>query len=240
MIVADPALMAYARAHHPNLRLHMSVQGSATNYEAINLMQELYNIQRVVLPRVLTVAQVKHVIENTAVEVEVFGFGSLCVMVEGRCILSSYATGESPNMQGVCSPAKAVRWEQLPGKMNVRLNQVLIDQYNPEEPAGYPTLCKGRFEVNDETYYALEEPTSLNVLEMLPELIKIGVKAIKVEGRQRSPMYTAQVTRTLRQALDAAADKPQSFKVAPAWDQALSKVSEGHQSTLGAYSRPWK
>ena len=75
---------------------------------------------------------------------------------------------------------------------------------------------------------------------MLPELIKIGVKAIKVEGRQRSPMYTAQVTRTLRQALDAAADKPQSFKVAPAWDQALSKVSEGHQSTLGAYSRPWK
>ncbi len=240
MIVADPALMAYARAHHPNLRLHMSVQGSATNYEAINLMQELYNIQRVVLPRVLTVAQVKHVIENTDVEVEVFGFGSLCVMVEGRCILSSYATGESPNMQGVCSPAKAVRWEQLPGKMNVRLNQVLIDQYNPEEPAGYPTLCKGRFEVNDETYYALEEPTSLNVLEMLPELIKIGVKAIKVEGRQRSPMYTAQVTRTLRQALDAAADKPQSFKVAPAWDQALSKVSEGHQSTLGAYSRPWK
>ena len=240
MIVADPALMAYARQHHPELRLHMSVQGSATNYEAINLMQELYDIRRVVLPRVLTIAQVKHVIENTNVEVEVFGFGSLCVMVEGRCILSSYATGESPNMQGVCSPAKAVRWEQLPGKMNVRLNQVLIDQYNPEEPAGYPTLCKGRFEVNDETYYALEEPTSLNVLEMLPELIQIGVKAIKIEGRQRSPMYTAQVTKTLRQALDAAVLQPQDYKVIPAWDQALAKVSEGHQSTLGAYSRPWK
>ena len=240
MIVADPALMAYARQHHPELRLHMSVQGSATNYEAINLMQELYDIRRVVLPRVLTIAQVKHVIENTNVEVEVFGFGSLCVMVEGRCILSSYATGESPNMQGVCSPAKAVRWEQLPGKMNVRLNQVLIDQYNPDEPAGYPTLCKGRFEVNDETYYALEEPTSLNVLEMLPELIQIGVKAIKIEGRQRSPMYTAQVTKTLRQALDAAALQPQHYKVTPAWNQALAKVSEGHQSTLGAYSRPWK
>ncbi|MDO5680633.1 MAG: peptidase U32 family protein [Pelistega sp.] len=240
MIVADPALMAYARQHHPELRLHMSVQGSATNYEAINLMQELYDIRRVVLPRVLTIAQVKHVIENTNVEVEVFGFGSLCVMVEGRCILSSYATGESPNMQGVCSPAKAVRWEQLPGKMNVRLNQVLIDQYNPEEPAGYPTLCKGRFEVNDEIYYALEEPTSLNVLEMLPELIQIGVKAIKIEGRQRSPMYTAQVTKTLRQALDAAAVQPQHYQVTPTWNQALAKVSEGHQSTLGAYSRPWK
>ena len=88
----------------------MSVQGSATNYEAINLMKELFGIRRAVLPRVLTLSQVKHVIENTDVEIEVFGFGSLCVMVEGRCILSSYATGESPNMQGVCSPAKAVRW----------------------------------------------------------------------------------------------------------------------------------
>ena len=188
----------------------------------------------------LTIDQVQHVIENTNVEVEVFGFGSLCVMVEGRCILSSYATGESPNMQGVCSPAKAVRWEQLPDRMDVRLNRVLIDRFNPDEPAGYPTLCKGRFEVNDETYYALEEPTSLNVLEVLPQLIKIGVAAIKVEGRQRSPMYTAQVTRALRQALDAAAAHPQDYRVAEAWSGALGKVSEGSQSTLGAYSRPWK
>ncbi|MGN6938831.1 ubiquinone anaerobic biosynthesis protein UbiU [Neisseria sp. P0012.S006] len=240
IIVADPAIMAYATDKHPNLRLHMSVQGSATNYEAINMMKELFGIRRAVLPRVLTIDQVKHVIDNTDVEIEVFGFGSLCVMVEGRCILSSYATGESPNMQGVCSPAKSVRWEQLPDRMNVRLNQVLIDQYKPNEPAGYPTLCKGRFEVNDETYYALEEPTSLNVLEMLPELIKIGVSAIKIEGRQRSPMYTAQVTKSLRQALDAAAADPSRFKVNPSWNNALSKVSEGHQTTLGAYNRPWK
>ena len=214
--------------------------GSATNYEAINLTKDLFGIRRAVLPRVLTIDQVQHVIENTDVEIEVFGFGSLCVMVEGRCILSSYATGESPNMQGVCSPAKAVRWEQLPDKMNVRLNQVMIDQFNKDEPAGYPTLCKGRFEVNDETYYALEEPTSLNVLEVLPQLIKIGVAAVKVEGRQRSPMYTAQVTRTLRQALDAAAADPAHYRVTPAWDAALGKVSEGSQSTLGAYNRPWK
>ena len=240
IIVADPAIMAYATDKHPNLRLHMSVQGSATNYEAINMMKELFGIRRAVLPRVLTIDQVKHVIDNTDVEIEVFGFGSLCVMVEGRCILSSYATGESPNMQGVCSPAKSVRWEQLPDRMNVRLNQVLIDQYKPNEPAGYPTLCKGRFKVNDETYYALEEPTSLNVLEMLPELIKIGVSAIKIEGRQRSPMYTAQVTKSLRQALDAAAADLSHFKVNPSWNNALSKVSEGHQTTLGAYNRPWK
>ena len=117
---------------------------------------------------------------------------------------------------------------------------MLIDRYKPDEPAGYPTLCKGRFEVNDETYYALEEPTSLNILEMLPEIIKIGVAAVKIEGRQRSPMYTAQVTKSLRQALDAAAADPAHFRVNPAWSKALGKVSEGHQTTLGAYSRPWK
>lgn len=76
IIVADPAIMAYAADKHPNLRLHMSVQGSATNYEAINMMKELFGIRRAVLPRVLTIDQVKHVIDNTDVEIEVFGFGS--------------------------------------------------------------------------------------------------------------------------------------------------------------------
>ena len=197
-------------------------------------------MRRAVLPRVLTLDQVKHVIDHTDVEIEVFGFGSLCVMVEGRCLLSSYATGESPNTHGVCSPAKHVRWEHGKQHLNARLGGILIDQYGRDEPAGYPTLCKGRFEVNGVTDYALEEPTSLNVIEMLPDILAIGVAAIKVEGRQRSPAYVAQVTRTLREALDAAGREHLRFSVKPAWQQALSKVAEGQQQTLGAYSRPWK
>jgi collagenase-like PrtC family protease len=53
------------------------------------------------------------------VEIEVFGFGSLCVMVEGRCALSSYVTGEAPNTHGVCSPPKAVRWTETPQGLRV-------------------------------------------------------------------------------------------------------------------------
>lgn len=240
VILADLGMLAYARKTHPQLALHMSVQGSATNYEAINLAQELFGIKRVVLPRVLTLPQVEQVIKHTSVEIEVFGFGSLCVMVEGRCLLSSYVTGESPNTFGVCSPAKYVRWEQHNNGMDARLNNILIDRYGVDEPAGYPTLCKGRFQVNQETYYALEEPTSLNVIEILPQLLEIGVAAIKVEGRQRSPAYTAQVTKVLRQALDMAIQSPEQFSVNPLWQQALAKVSEGQQVTLGAYNRPWK
>ena len=52
----------------------------------------------------------------------------------------------------------------------------------------------------DSLGYALEEPTSLNVLPLLPRLIDMGVAAIKVEGRQRSPAYVTEVTRTLRAA----------------------------------------
>ena len=240
IILADLSLLDYAHRTHPQLRLHLSVQGSATSYEAINFCREQFNIQRAVLPRVLTLDQVRHVIENTEVEIEVFGFGSLCVMAEGRCLLSSYATGESPNTHGVCSPAKFVKWEKTEHGTEARLNGILIDRYGRDEPAGYPTLCKGRFDVCDDTYYALEEPTSLNVLDMLPQLIDIGVAALKVEGRQRSPAYVAQATRVLRAALDAAAAEGPRFSVRPAWQAELGKLAEGQQQTLGAYNRPWK
>jgi len=240
IILADVGLLDYASRKHPQQRLHLSVQGSATSYEAVNFCQREFGVRRAVLPRVLTLAQVEQVIRNTSVEIEVFGFGSLCVMNEGRCWLSSYACGESPNTVGACSPAKYVKWDKQPGAMETRLNGILIDRYGDDEPAGYPTLCKGRFDVQGETYYALEEPTSLNVLPILPEIIKIGVRAIKVEGRQRSPTYVAQVTRTLRAALDSLAAGGERFHVKPAWQAELAKVSEGSQATLGAYNRPWR
>lgn len=240
VILADPGLMRYAVDNYPDLRLHLSVQGSATNYEAINFYHEHFGIARAVLPRVLSMAQVEHVIKNTPVDIEVFGFGSLCVMVEGRCALSSYVTGEAPNTHGVCSPAKAVRWQQTPQGMESRLNGVLIDRYTDDDNASYPTLCKGRFDVGDENYYAIEEPTSLNTLELLPQLIAMGVGAIKIEGRQRSPAYVAQVTRVWRDAIDNCLANPQRYAVKPGWMSELNKVAEGQQHTLGAYHRSWK
>ncbi len=240
VILADPAVMAYSQRHHPALRLHLSVQASATNYEAIGFYRERYGIQRAVLPRVLTMSQVAHVIRHTDVEIEVFGFGSLCVMVEGRCALSSYATGQAPNTAGVCSPPSAVRWDADGDKVNARLGGILIDQFAADEPRGYPTLCKGRFDVDGDVDYALEEPTSLNTLAILPELVKAGVSAIKIEGRQRSAAYVEQVTRTWRQAIDACMAQPERFSVQPAWTSALGRLAEGQQHTLGAYSRPWQ
>src|SRR3989338_3683873 len=238
VILADAGLMAYAVKQHPQLRLHLSVQGSATSYEAVNFYRQHFGIQRAVLPRVLSLPQVECVVRNTEVEIELFGFGGLCVMVEGRCLLSSYACGDSPNTAGVCSPAHAVRWQQTPRGMETRLNGLLIDRYADDEKAGYPTLCKGRFAGGDETYYALEEPTSLNTLELLPQMAALGIAAVKIEGRQRSPAYVTQVTKVWRAAIDAAKRAPAEFKPQPAWTAQLDSVSEGQSHTLGAYYRP--
>ena len=78
------------------------------------------------------------------------------------------------------------------------------------------------------------------MLELLPEIIKIGVKAIKVEGRQRSPAYVAQVTKVWREAIDSCAAQPQHYTPKGQWMAALDQVAEGQQHTLGAYHRPWK
>jgi putative protease len=240
VILADPGLMRYAVRAHPGLRLHLSVQGSATSYEAINFYHRHFGIRRAVLPRVLSVAQVEHVIRHTPVEIEVFGYGGLCVMVEGRCLLSSYVTGVSPNVHGACSPPQAVRWRETPQGLESRLNGRLVDRYAAGEKAAYPTLCKGRYEVEGETYYAIEEPASLNTLELLPLFARIGVAAVKIEGRQRSASYVAQVTAVWREAIDRCLREPHRAGHDPRWTAELNRHAEGQQQTLGAYSRPWK
>jgi putative protease len=241
LIVADTAVMAWCARQHPKLRLHLSVQASATSHAAIEFYRERYGIQRAVLPRVLTVQQVAQVVKQSKVDIEVFGFGSLCVMVEGRCVLSSWVTGQSPNNAGVCSPPSAVRWTEKPdGGVDARLNGVLIDHYGPDESRAYPTLCKGRFVVDNHREYALEEPTSLNTLELLPQLIDMGISAIKIEGRQRSAAYVEQVTKVWRTAIDRAAGDPDHFAVGSAELAVLARHAEGQQHTLGAYERPWR
>ena len=237
VILADAGLMRYASRTYPKLELHLSVQGSATSYEAVGFFHENFGVKRAVLPRVLSVAQVEQVVRRTPVEIEVFGFGGLCVMAEGRCSLSGYACGEGPNTTGACSPAWAVRWKESAAGLESRLNGVLIDRYAASERAAYPTVCKGRYRAGDDLYYAFEEPVSLNTLELLPAFRDIGVRAVKIEGRQRSPVYVAQVTRVWREAIDALAGE---FRVRSDWNAQLARHAEGSQCTLGAFSRPWK
>ncbi len=240
LIVADIALLDYLANKYPEMEIHLSVQASATNSAAIDFYRQHFNVKRVVLPRVLSMHQVKQLARTTEVDLEVFAFGSLCIMAEGRCYLSSYLTGESPNTVGACSPAKFVRWQETPKGLESRLNHILIDRYQAGENAAYPTLCKGKFVTNGAPYHALEEPTSLNTLSILPELFAANIASVKIEGRQRSPAYVEQVTRTWRKAIDSYLADPTTYQVQPKWNKCLESISEGAQTTLGAYHRQWQ
>lgn len=234
LILADAGLLAYAAQHHPQQRLHVSVQAAAANPDAIRFYMEVFGAKRVVLPRVLTVPEIAAITAAVACETEVFVFGGLCVMAEGRCSLSSYATGQSPNMNGVCSPASHVAYREEKGRLVSRLGDFTINAFGKGEPAAYPTLCKGRFSTSHGAGYLFEEPVSLDAAALLPGLREAGVTALKIEGRQRGRAYIEGVVRSFRHALEAL-EAGQPIESA-----GLAKLTEGQNTTVGAYRKVWR
>lgn len=235
LILADVGLVDYARKAHPKQRLHLSVQAAAATPEAIAFYRDRFGIARVVLPRVLTVEEIARLTANAApCEAEVFVFGGLCVMAEGRCMLSSYATGKSPNMTGVCSPPSHVTYREESDALVASVGGFTVERFQRGEPAGYPTLCKGRFEAEGAIGHLFEDPVSLNAVELLPRLAEIGVTAFKIEGRQRGRAYISTVVRAFRKAIDSMATGGKlDF-------EELKALTEGQRETTGAYKKTWR
>jgi len=234
VILADFGLMAYTNQRYPDRRLHVSVQASASNPDAIRFLVEAFGARRVVLPRVLTIPEIASLARQVSCELEVFVFGGLCVMAEGRCSLSSFATGKSPNMDGVCSPASHVAYREDGEELVSELGDFTINRFAKGEAAGYPTLCKGRFHIADDEGYAFEDPVSLDIMDQVDALRDAGVAALKIEGRQRGKAYVAQVVSTLKQALVVPAEQR------PALLAELRRLSEGQKTTSGAYEKRWR
>ncbi|WP_417269133.1 MULTISPECIES: ubiquinone anaerobic biosynthesis protein UbiU [Alphaproteobacteria] len=234
VILADLGLLAHATIHHPTLRRHLSVQAAAANADTINFYASEFGVKRVVLPRVLSVQEIAAINAETEVETEVFVFGGLCVMAEGRCSLSSYATGQSPNMNGVCSPASHVEYHEDAGVLSAKLGGYTIHRVGTDDAAPYPTLCKGCFHVGKAEGHLFEDPVSLNAEKLIPQLAKAGVSALKIEGRQRSRSYVAQVVRNFRAAVDA------HEAGLPMPEGMLASLTEGQAATAGAYVKTWR
>ena len=234
VILADIGVLDYASRRHPDLRLHLSVQAAASNPLSLDFYRENFGIRRAVLPRVLEVREIAHLVARMGVEAEVFAFGSLGTMTEGRCILSSYLTGKSPSSDGVCAPAEHVSYDEVDGAMHVRLGGVTMNCFRRGEAASYPTPCKARLVTRGVASYIFDEPVGLNTIDILPQLKAAGVTALKIEGRQRSRAYVTQVVRAFREVLDALALGLPSPRVN------LSLLVEGHKETLGAYRKGWR
>lgn len=237
-IVADIGVAEYIAQTHPQTRLHLSVQAAASSPEAIRYYVQEFGVKRVVLPRILTIPEIREIKSEIPCEIETFIFGNHGLMVEGRCSLTNYATGLSTNMDGVCSPAADVEYiRDDAGNTSTKLAEFTIDRFKPSENAGYPTICKGRYTTphRDDGYYAFEEPISLNLARLLPDLIGAGVNAFKIEGRQRSRAYVRDVVGSFRQAIDAIQNGDDADL------RNLVALTEGQKETQGAFqTKKWR
>lgn len=237
-IVADVGVANYIHTTYPNQRIHLSVQAGASSVEAIKFYCESFGVKRVVLPRILTIPEIKNLQTEIACEIECFIFGNHGLMAEGRCSLTNYATGQSTNMDGVCSPASHVQYQEDDQKnLSTKLGNFTIDCFSCNQNPGYPTICKGRYHAphRPESYYAFEEPITLNLADLLSDLINAGVSAFKIEGRQRSKAYVRSVVSAWRQAIDNVL----SGEVIDV--SHLLELTEGRKQTKGAFaSKAWR
>ena len=236
-IIANMGVLQYAAETYPDLRLHLSVQGSSSSVESLNFYREHFGIKRAVLPRVLDVSEIREIKDEMGdFELEVFGFGGLCINICGRCYFSSYITGVSCNTAGVCSPSSFVTFENEGDELKVSLGNVVLNRYEAGEVTSYPTSCKGRYYYNGkELGYPIEEPSSLNVLDILPQMIESGADSLKVEGRQRTRSYVSTMTGILREAIDRYYDDPEGYHVDAEWMEKAAQTMEGMKTTYGPY-----
>jgi putative protease len=193
VIVQDMGLARLIRAVSPDLEIHASTQMSITGAEGVRLAREL-GCSRVILARELSLREIARIREESELPVEVFVHGALCVAYSGQCLTSEALGGRSAN-RGEC--AQACR---LP----------------------YEIVCDGQLQDLADIKYLLS-PQDLAAYDLIPELARLGVASLKIEGRLKSPEYVANITRHYRQAIDSTcAGKPAEFEPRDVQEMELS------------------
>jgi putative protease len=174
IIVQDLGILKLARAIAPELEIHASTQMSVTSADGVQMAQRL-GASRVTLARELSLEEVRVIRGATDCELEIFVHGALCVAYSGQCLSSEAWGGRSAN-RGQC--AQACR---LP----------------------YEMLVDGRVRPLGDARYLLS-PGDLYALRQVPQIVDIGVSALKIEGRYKDADYVALTTRAYRQSVDEA------------------------------------
>ncbi len=178
LIIQDLGLAKMAREIAPEVELHASTQMTITSPEGLSFIESLFPMERAVLARELSVKEITRFGASPSTPLEVFVHGALCVAYSGQC-LTSESLGQRSANRGECAQACRMPYE------------LVVD---------------GRTRELGEVRYLLS-PQDLAAVDMIPELVKAGVKSFKIEGRLKTPEYVAAVTRVYRKALDACMGK---------------------------------
>ncbi len=200
-IVQDAGICRMIRRISPDFPIHASTQMTVTSAAGVDYAREL-GASLAVLGREVSIPeiqklQVEQGQKNASLDLEVFVHGALCVAYSGQCLTSESLGGRSAN-RGECAQACRLPYE------------LMVD--------GKP------MDLGDRAY--LLSPQDLAGIEVVPDLIRAGVKSLKIEGRLKSPEYVAAITRAYRRAVDAAWDALQKGANADAAAQQVNREED--------------
>lgn len=180
IIVSDPGVFDIAREEIPEIEIHISTQANNVNAGTYRFWHKM-GATRVVSARELSLKEIAGIRANIPpeLEIETFIHGAMCIAYSGRCLLSNYFTGRDAN-RGACT--HACRWKYH-----------LTEETRPGEYLPIEEDERGTYIFNSK---------DLCMIEYIPELVKAGIDSFKIEGRMKTALYVASVTRTYRQAID--------------------------------------
>ena len=195
LIASDLGCIMKIKEVIPNMEIHISTQASTMNHESALFYKNL-GAKRVVLARECSKNEIQNIIDKTGLDTECFIHGAMCVGVSGRCVLSNYMTNRDSN-RGGCSQ-----------------------------------ICRWDFNLYDSTNNEIESDTKftmcskdLSMIKYIPEMIDIGVKSFKIEGRMRSIYYIASIVHIYRKAIDEYLRDKENYKFNPRYAEILNKVA---------------
>ena len=100
-IIQDLGLAKIIHSHFPTARMHASTQCSVNSPEGFKALEKM-GFVRAVLPREMSLNEIKEIRQATNMELEMFVHGALCMCVSGQCYLSAMLGGRSGN-RGLCA-----------------------------------------------------------------------------------------------------------------------------------------
>ena len=185
VIVQDMGVFTYIRKSFPDLPIHASTQMTVTGYRSAQMLKEM-GASRVVTARELSLDEIRSIRDHVDIEIESFVHGALCYCYSGQCLLSSLIGGRSGNRGRCAQPC--------------RLPYDVLGQNQTQKVSGAGSKGKGSRKGADERYVlSLKD---LCTLDILPDIIEAGVYSLKIEGRMKSPRYTAGVVSIYRKYVD--------------------------------------
>ncbi|OUQ19385.1 peptidase U32 [Lachnoclostridium sp. An14] len=213
LIISDPGVFAIARRVCPEMELHISTQANNTNYGTYQFWWEL-GAKRVVSARELSLKEIREIRDRIPEEMQIESFihGAMCISYSGRCLLSNFLTGRDAN-QGACT--HPCRWKYS-----------LVEETRPGEYFPVEENDRGTFIFNSK---------DLCMIEHIPEMMEAGIDSFKIEGRMKTALYVATVTRAYRLAIDAYRRDPEEYKKNLAWYKEEIGKCTNREFTTGFY-----